>query len=114
MTALGKVRVAWLEAFVATADAENQAAAASDLKRDQGTVSRQLGDLEIALGSKLFLKGSTKLLPAGVKFKPVAERVLKELYDARTAIVPVSEKADPSVSTRHLKVPGAKEASRDE
>lgn len=113
MTGLGKVRVAWLEAFVAAAGGK-QAAAASELDVDQATISRHVGDLEMALGTKLFLKGSTKLLPAGVEFKRVAERVLKELNDAKTSIVPVPEKADPSISTRHLKVPGTKQASRDE
>lgn len=105
MTDFGKIRVAWLEAFVAIAESGNQLSAATDLGIDQPTISRYVQNLEFALGTKLVFEKSTQLLQAGKDFKPVAEDVLKLLMDARKSLAPPPPQYGPPIPTKNLRVP---------
>jgi DNA-binding MarR family transcriptional regulator len=88
------LRLCWLEAFVAVAEAENISQAARDLGIDQTTVSRQLKSLEKWLGKPLFNVGiahdpedarvSVGSTEEGLQFFEVAEMVIEALQGARS------------------------------
>src|SRR5262245_49873838 len=63
--------------FLAVARAGSLAGAARALKVEHSTVGRRLSALEEALGTRLFLRGSTgfSLTPAGAEMLPLAEEV---------------------------------------
>ena len=80
------MRLCWLEAFIAVADAENISAAARDLAMDQSTVSRFLQALEKWLGKKL-IEPDKIVDPANPGRTVVLTDNGREFYDvARKAI----------------------------
>lgn len=107
MTDIGKIRLAWLEAFVAIAKSGNQLSAATDLGIDQPTISRYVQNLELAIGCKLVYLKSSKLLEAGHAFQPKAEQVLEILRDARASLAPPAPRYGPPTPIKFIRVPGS-------
>ncbi|MGH9584466.1 MAG: LysR family transcriptional regulator, partial [Bryobacteraceae bacterium] len=60
----------------------------------QPSLSQQILKLEAELGAKLFdrLSKSARLTPFGAAFLPKAERILRELSEAKTEILEMSGK----------------------
>lgn len=88
------LRLCWVEAFVAVAEAENFSAAARELGVSQPTVSRYLQSLERWSGKKLVEPGrisdpedpgvSVAVTEEGRKFFDLAEELLEKLTTFRT------------------------------
>lgn len=77
-----------LRYFLAVADAAHFTKAAQKLWVSQPTLSQQIKQLEEELGAPLFHRGSggVQLTTAGEKFRPYAERVLREMEEAVAAL----------------------------
>lgn len=77
-----------LRYFLAVADAAHFTKAAQKLWVSQPTLSQQIKQLEDELGTPLFHRGAggVQLTAAGEKFRPYAERVLREMEDAVAAL----------------------------
>ena len=77
-----------LRYFLAVADAAHFTRAAQKLWVSQPTLSQQIKQLEEELGAPLFHRGAggVQLTAAGEKFRPYAERVLREMEEAVAAI----------------------------
>lgn len=75
----------WLEDFLAVAGSGNFSRAAETRNVTQPAFSRRLKALETWLGASLLDRGShpIALTPAGAKFLPVAEQLVRELRSAR-------------------------------
>jgi DNA-binding transcriptional LysR family regulator len=79
------MELAWLEDFVALADCLNFSRAAERRNMTQPAFSRRVRALESWIGAPLFDRGSHRiaLTPAGIQFQPVAQDILRRLYQAR-------------------------------
>jgi LysR family cyn operon transcriptional activator len=77
-----------LRYFLAVADAAHFTKAAQKLWVSQPTLSQQIKQLEDELGTPLFHRGAggVQLTAAGEKFRPYAERVLREMEEAVTVL----------------------------
>ena len=77
-----------LRYFLAVADAAHFTKAAQKLWVSQPTLSQQIKQLEEELGAPLFHRGSggVQLTGAGEKFRPYAERALREMEAAVNAL----------------------------
>ena len=77
-----------LRYFLAVADAAHFTRAAQKLWVSQPTLSQQIKQLEEELGAPLFHRGAggVQLTAAGEKFRPYAERVLREMEEAVAAL----------------------------
>ncbi len=77
-----------LRYFLAVADAAHFTKAAQKLWVSQPTLSQQIKQLEEELGAPLFHRGSggVQLTGAGEKFRPYAERALREMEAAVSAL----------------------------
>ena len=77
-----------LRYFLAVADAAHFTKAAQKLWVSQPTLSQQIKQLEDELGAPLFHRGAggVQLTAAGEKFRPYAERVLREMEEAVAAL----------------------------
>src|SRR3954471_3204268 len=77
-----------LRYFLAVADAAHFTKAAQKLWVSQPTLSQQIKQLEEELGAPLFHRGSggVQLTAAGEKFRPYAERALREMEAAVAAL----------------------------
>lgn len=90
---VASLRLCWLEAFIAVAEAENISEAARSLRIDQSTVSRYMQALEKWVGKKLIEVGrisdpqdpgvSIGLTEAGREFFAIAEGVVQGLNGFR-------------------------------
>ena len=98
-----------LRYFLAVADAAHFTKAAKKLWVSQPTLSQQIKQLEEELGAPLFHRGSggVQLTAAGEKFRPYAERALREM-EAAVAALGESD----STPDEHLRV-GALEGTAD-
>ena len=91
---LDSLRLCWIEAFVAVADAENISEAAKNLGITQPTVSRYVQRLEHWLGKKLIEPGGVRdpenprvsiaLTDEGREFYLIGQRSITELVGFRT------------------------------
>jgi LysR family transcriptional regulator, hypochlorite-specific transcription factor HypT len=79
------VEIKWLDDFVAVASTGNFSRAAETRNVTQPAFSRRLKALEMWIGVPLLDRSSypITLTPAGVKFLPVAERVVRDLNAGR-------------------------------
>lgn len=77
-----------LRYFLAVADAAHFTRAAQKLYVSQPTLSQQIKQLEDELGAPLFHRGAggVQLTVAGERFRPYAERVLREMDEAISAL----------------------------
>jgi DNA-binding transcriptional LysR family regulator len=99
-----------LQTFLTVARLGHLGRAAEALHQDQSTVSRKIAKLEAALGVPLFdrVGRSIRLTPAGERFIPRADRLLREL---REAVADAAGAADPEageVRIRFLHTVGAR------
>lgn len=82
----GGLRMIWIEAFLALVDAKTFSAAAKRLNCNQSTVSRDVADLQMWLGHKLFSQyAPCELTSQGEKFEGVALQVVQLLNDSRSS-----------------------------
>jgi len=99
-----------LQTFLTVARLGHLGRAAEALHQDQSTVSRKIAKLEASLGVPLFdrVGRSIRLTPAGERFIPRADRLLREL---REAVADAAGAADPEageVRIRFLHTVGAR------
>ena len=82
----------WLEDFLAVADSGNFSRAAETRHVTQPAFSRRLKALEVWIGVSLLDRSSypITLTPAGVKFLPIAEKVVNDLKTGRNDVRAVS------------------------
>lgn len=79
------MELAWLEDFLALADCLNFSRAAERRNMTQPAFSRRVRALEGWVGVPLFDRGSHRiaLTPAGLQFEPVAQDILRRLYQVQ-------------------------------
>lgn len=106
-TKFGGLRVVWLETFVNVAEGAKRTNTAEDLGLNQGTVTKHIQQLEQWLGGKMLFHAnvSTKLLPDGETFLPIAKEVLRLLDEARAPRTPPAPQYGPPNSPRNIKIP---------
>lgn len=81
---ISSLRFFALEAFLAAAEAGDQRQAAAQLGVDRSSISRNITDLETWLGKLLFTDDLPRELTAdGLAFLPVAQEIVRLLYDAQ-------------------------------
>lgn len=75
----------WLEDFLSLVDTRNFSRSAEARYTTQPAFSRRIKNLEEWVGAQLFDRSTqpTSLTPSGERFKPVAEEVLRRLYQGR-------------------------------
>lgn len=83
------MEVKWLEDFLALAGTLNFSKAADERHVTQSAFSRRIKQLEAWVGATLVDRASypSRLTEAGVKFVPVAQETLKQLYHARRTLM---------------------------
>jgi len=83
------LEVKWLEDFLALAGTLNFSKAADERHVTQSAFSRRIKQLEAWVGATLVDRASypSRLTEAGVKFVPVAQETLKQLYHARRTLL---------------------------
>lgn len=84
----GTLQIAWLEAFVLSADYKKRTAAAEVMGVTQSAISKYIANLEIWFGRGsrrvlIFDNRRPQLTEDGKAFLPVAKRILADLQDAR-------------------------------
>lgn len=81
---MDRINIDGLRTFVAVAKRGHLGQAADALQTDQSTVSRKIARLEASLGVPLFERvgRGIRLTPAGARFAPRAERLVRDLRDA--------------------------------
>ena len=79
------MEIKWLEDFLALASTLNFSKAADERHVTQSAFSRRIRQLEAWLGATLVDRATypSRLTEAGVKFVPVAQETLKQLYQAK-------------------------------
>jgi DNA-binding transcriptional LysR family regulator len=82
------MEVRWLEDFLSLVDTRNFSRSAELRFTTQSAFSRRIKSLEDWIGTTLFDRSTQpiSLTPAGDKFRPVAEEVLRRLYQVREDI----------------------------
>ncbi len=97
-----------LRYFLAVADAAHFTKAAQKLWVSQPTLSQQIKQLEEELGAPLFHRGSggVQLTTAGEKFRPYAERALREMEAAVNALGEAAELPGESLKVGALETTG--------
>ncbi len=97
-----------LRYFLAVADAAHFTKAAQKLWVSQPTLSQQIKQLEEELGAPLFHRGSggVQLTGAGEKFRPYAERALREMEAAVNALGEAAELPGESLKIGALETTG--------
>jgi LysR family transcriptional regulator, hypochlorite-specific transcription factor HypT len=75
----------WLEDFLSLVDTRNFSRSAEARHTTQPAFSRRIRSLEDWVGARLFDRGTqpVSLTPAGERFRPVAEDILRRLYQGR-------------------------------
>jgi len=83
----------WLEDFLSLVDTRNFSRSAEARYTTQPAFSRRIKNLEEWVGAQLFDRSTqpTSLTPAGDRFRPVAEEVLRRLYQGRDDAARVSD-----------------------
>ncbi len=83
----------WLEDFLSLVDTRNFSRSAEARCTTQPAFSRRIKNLEEWVGAQLFNRATqpTSLTPAGERFRPVAEEVLRRLYQGREDAARVSD-----------------------
>ncbi len=86
------MEIKWLEDFVAVAGSGNFSRAAETRNVTQPAFSRRLKALEVWIGVPLLDRSSYPIMltPAGVKFLPVAERIIRDLNAGREDVRTIS------------------------
>ena len=83
----------WLEDFLSLVDTRNFSKSADARFTTQPAFSRRIKNLEEWIGAQLFDRSTqpASLTPAGDRFRPVAEEVLRRLYQGRDDAARVSD-----------------------
>lgn len=82
--ALTPLRIAWIQAFLASVGTKSFSAAARAIGCDQSTVTRDVAHLEKFLGGKVFERGpQLTLTPLGDAFLPKGVAMLELVRDAK-------------------------------
>lgn len=94
------MEVRWLEDFLSLVDTRNFSRSAELRFTTQPAFSRRIKSLEEWIGTALFNRSTqpTRLTPAGKKFRPVAEEVLRRLYQIREDIRHMDEAAASTIT----------------
>ena len=89
------MELAWLEDFLALAECHNFSRAAERRNMTQPAFSRRVRALEAWMGVPLFDRGSHRiaLTAAGLQFQPVAQDILRRLYQGRQDAVDAGDVA---------------------
>jgi|AntRauTorcE11898_2_1112593.scaffolds.fasta_scaffold00827_3 DNA-binding transcriptional LysR family regulator len=87
-----RLRLDWLETFLAIAETGSLTAAGERVARSQSAISLQLRQLEDAIGARLFERGhrTVRLTTVGERLRPYAHRVV-EAADAALGVGEVHE-----------------------
>lgn len=82
------MEIKWLEDFLCLVDTRNFSRSAEIRATTQPAFSRRIKGLEEWVGTTLFDRGTQpiSLTPGGEKFRPIAEEVLRRLYQGREDI----------------------------
>ncbi|HZS14249.1 MAG TPA: LysR family transcriptional regulator [Candidatus Dormibacteraeota bacterium] len=99
-----------LQTFLAVARVGHLGRASEALHQDQSTVSRKVARLESSLGVALFdrVGRSLRLTPAGERFIPRADRLLRELRDAIADAAGAANPESGEIRIRFLHTVGAR------
>jgi DNA-binding transcriptional LysR family regulator len=94
------MEVKWLEDFLSLVDTRNFSRSAELRFTTQSAFSRRIKSLEEWVGTTLFDRGTQPvgLTAAGSKFRPVAEEVLRRLYQIREDIRHIDEAAASTIT----------------
>jgi len=94
------VEVRWLEDFLSLVDTHNFSRSAELRFTTQPAFSRRIKSLEEWLGTSLFDRSTQpiSLTAAGTKFRPVAEEVLRRLYQTREDIRHIDKAAASTIT----------------
>lgn len=87
------MEIRWLEDFLSLVDTRNFSRSAEARYTTQPAFSRRIKSLEEWIGATLFDRAAQpiRLTPSGERFRPVAEDVLRRLYQGRDEAKRVSE-----------------------
>lgn len=87
------MEIRWLEDFLSLVDTRNFSRSAEARYTTQPAFSRRIKSLEEWIGASLFDRTAQpiRLTPSGERFRPVAEDVLRRLYQGRDEAKQVSE-----------------------
>jgi DNA-binding transcriptional LysR family regulator len=84
-----RLKLDWVETFVTLADCQSYTETAKQIGRDQGTVSRHLGQLQAWLRRDLIASYQpVTLTDAGTEFLKVARNLLEKLESSRAPLPP--------------------------
>lgn len=94
------MEIKWLMDFLSLADTGNFSRSAESRTTTQPAFSRRIKALEEWVGAPLFDRGKQPitLTPAGERFHPVAEGVLRRLFQARDEIRQIGQSSENTIS----------------
>ena len=94
------MEIKWLEDFLCLVDTRNFSRSAEVRATTQPAFSRRIKGLEEWVGARLFerSKQPISLTPAGEKFRPIAEEVLRRLFQGREDIRQIGHSTESTIS----------------
>ena len=94
------MEIKWLLDFLSLVDTQNFSRSADERFTTQPAFSRRIKALEEWMGATLFdrSKQPIALTPAGQKFRPVAEEVLRRLLQSREEIQQIGQQSESTIS----------------
>jgi DNA-binding transcriptional LysR family regulator len=94
------MEIKWLLDFLSLVDTQNFSRSADERATTQPAFSRRIRALEDWMGATLFdrSKQPIELTPAGQKFRPVAEEVLRRLLQSREEIQQIGQHTENTIS----------------
>lgn len=94
------MEIKWILDFLSLVDTKNFSRSADDRATTQPAFSRRIKALEEWMGATLFDRSNQpiELTPAGVKFRPVAEEVLRRLLQSREEIQQIGKHSESTIS----------------
>jgi len=96
----GAMEIKWILDFLSLVDTQNFSRSADERATTQPAFSRRIKALEEWLGASLFDRSNQpiELTPAGQKFRPVAEEVLRRLLQSREEIQQLGAHMESTIS----------------
>ncbi len=94
------MEVKWLLDFLSLVDTRNFSRSADDRATTQPAFSRRIKALEEWLGAPMFdrSKQPIELTEAGRRFKPVADEVLRRLFQSREEIQRIGQRTESTIT----------------